>query len=95
MATLELDEAYLRAAAHLLLNAATTTRSARTMPMIGADTYTEVSDAISNFMQAVRVSREAVSDAAAVTAASIAAVMSASAALEADITRRLGPGFTG
>lgn len=95
MADLELDESYLRAAAKLLIDAASIIRVNRPMPMLQADTYTGIGPTIGNFMEVSGVAAESLSDSAGVAAVSVAAVMSAATEMEAEINSALGPGFTG
>ena len=95
MAELELDDTNLALAAQLLTEAASLTRRNRAMPMTHPDTYTGVGEVIGGFMRTVGIAAEAISDAAGETAAAVASLMQASSDAEAEITRALGPGFTG
>lgn len=95
MADLELDESYLRAAAKLLIDAASIIRANRSMPMLYADTYTGIGPTIGNFMEVAGMAAECLSDSAGEAAASVAAIMTAATEMEAEINDALGPGFTG
>lgn len=93
MADLELKESYLRAAAKLLIDAASIIRANRSMPMLQADTYTGIGPIIGSFMEVCGVAAESLSDSAGEAAVSVAAIMSAATELEAEINSALGPGF--
>lgn len=94
MADLELEESYLRAAALLLTDAASILRDNRPLPMLDPETYTGIGPIIGDFMRATGMAAEALSDAAGVAAVSVTDLMNTSTAVEAEISRALGPGFT-
>lgn len=94
MADLELNEIYLRGAANSLTNAASEIRDNRLMPMLQPDTYTGIGPTIGSFMEAAGVATEALSDSAGEAALSVTAIMTSATAMEAEISRALGPGFT-
>jgi len=93
MSDLELHDPLLGSAARLLLDAAAALRATRSLPMLHAETYTDVAGLIAGFLRTVDVAREAVSDAAGDAASSASELMHASDEIDAEISRALGPGF--
>ncbi len=94
MADLEFQDAYLGSAARLLADASSQIRSNRAMPMLHVDSYTGIGETVASFMSAAGMASEALSDAAAEGAVSVAAVMSVSALIDHELSQSLGPGFT-
>jgi formiminotetrahydrofolate cyclodeaminase len=93
MMNLELEDTYLRAAAHLLSTAANSPQQGRALPMLQPETYTQIGELLSDFMRATTVAIEAVSDATAAAAATTATILTESTAVEAELSRVLEPNF--
>ncbi|MCB1273666.1 MAG: hypothetical protein KDB25_04625 [Leucobacter sp.] len=88
---LVLDDESLRAAADQLLDAAAAPRGPRHLPMLNPQTSTAARVTIGAFMRAAEAAARAVADGAGETAASIAALISTSSELDAEIARLVGP----
>lgn len=93
MADVRLSDEGLQMAAQLMLGAATTLRENRTLPMLHPETYTGAGAEMGAFMSVASIGMEAVSDAAGAAAVAVTAIMTDSAAIEAEISRALGAGF--
>lgn len=90
---LVLDDESLQAAADQLLDAAAAPRGPRHLPMLDPQTSTAAARAtIGAFMRAAEAAARAVADGAGEAAASIAALISTSSELDAEIARLVGPG---
>lgn len=93
MVDVHLDESSLHMAARLLINAAAALQENRALPMLLPATYTGVGSEIGAFIEAASVGLEAVSDASGEAAATVAAIMTESTQVEAEISGALGTGF--